>query len=64
MKMNVFICRDIYRRYDIYFVEIGADDNNVRFSIQSAPILSVKSIVQSVKSSTAKELFRLHPEVE
>lgn len=27
-------------------------------------MLSVKSIVQAVKSITAKELFRLHPEVK
>jgi len=32
--------------------------------IQSVPMLSVKSIVQAVKSITAKELFRLHPEVK
>lgn len=60
----VLVCRDISRRYEIHFVEIGADDNHVHFLIESVPMLSVKSIVQAVKSITAKELFRLHPEVK
>ena len=60
----VLVCKNIESRYEIHFVEIGADENHVHFLIQSVPILSVKSIVQAVKSITAKELFRLHPEVK
>ena len=58
------VCKDISDRYEIHFVEIGADENHVHFLIQSVPMLSVKIIVQTVKSITAKELFRLHPEVK
>lgn len=60
----VMVCQDISSRYEIHFVEIGADDNHVHFLIQRVPMLSIKSIVQAVKSLTAKELFRLHPEVK
>ena len=60
----VWVCESISSRYEIHFVEIGADDNHVHFLIQSVPMLSVKGIVQAVKSITAKELFRLHPEVK
>lgn len=60
----VSVCEAISSRYEIHFVEIGADDNHVHFLIQSVPMLSVKGIVQAVKSITAKELFRLHPEVK
>ena len=60
----VLVCKNIESRYEIHFVEIGADENHVHFLIQSVPMLSVKSIVQAVKSITAKELFRLHPEVK
>ena len=60
----VLVCKDIEQRYEIKFVEIGADDNHVHFLIQSVPMLSVKRIVQIVKSITAKELFRIHPEVK
>lgn len=58
------VCKSISERYEIHFVEIGADENHVHFLIQSVPMLSAKSIVQTVKSITAKELFRLHPEVK
>lgn len=60
----VEICKNIESRYEINFLEIGADLNHVHFMIQSVPMLSAKAIVQTVKSITAKELFRLHPEVK
>jgi putative transposase len=60
----VEVCKNIESRYEINFLEIGADLNHVHFMIQSVPMLSAKTIVQTVKSITAKELFRLHPEVK
>lgn len=63
-KSLVNVCRNIESRFEIHFLEVGADENHVHFLIQSVPMLSVKSITQAVKSITAKELFRLHPEVK
>ena len=63
-KSLVEVCKDIERRFEIHFLEIGADENHVHFLIQSVPMMSAKSIVQVVKSITARELFRLHPEVK
>ena len=60
----VDVCRNIEERFEIHFIEIGADENHVHFMIQSVPMMSAKNIVQTVKSITAKELFRLHPEVK
>ena len=60
----VEVCRNIEKRFEIHFIEIGADENHVHFMIQSVPMVSAKNIVQTVKSITAKELFRLHPEVK
>ena len=60
----VEVCKNIEKRYEIHFVEIGADENHVHFLIQSVPILSVEVIVRTIKSITGKELFRLHPEVK
>lgn len=60
----VEICARIEERYEIHFVEIGADENHVHFLTQSVPKLSVETIVRTIKSITAKELFRLHPEVK
>lgn len=58
------ICLGISSRYEIYFVEIGCDENHVHFLIQSVPMMSPKKIVNTVKSLTAREIFRLHPEVK
>lgn len=60
----VDVCRGIEQRFEIHFIEIGADENHVHFMIQSVPMLSAKNIVQTVRSITAKELFRIHPEVK
>lgn len=60
----VEVCKQISERHEIHFVEIGADDNHVHFLIQSGPKISVEIIVRTIKSITAKELFRLHPEVK
>ena len=58
------VCMGIGERHEMHFVEIGADEDHVHFLIQSVPILSPQRIVQIVKSITAKEVFRLHPEVK
>ena len=63
-KSLVAVCEKIGERYEIHFVEIGADDNHVHFLIQSVPKHSVETIARTIKSITGKELFRLHPEVK
>ena len=57
------ICIEISRRYEIHFMEIGTDIDHVHFLIQSVPMLSPKSIVQTVKNITGMEISRAHPEV-
>lgn len=58
------ICLEIAKRYEIAFIEIGTDQDHVHFLIQSVPMLSPTRIIQTVKSITAKEIFKLHPEVK
>ena len=58
------ICLEIEERYEIHFVEIGLDGDHVHFLIQSIPVNAPKKIIGAVKSITAKEIFRLHPEVK
>ncbi|WP_246067828.1 IS200/IS605 family transposase [Changchengzhania lutea] len=60
----VEVCINNEKRFGIEFLEIGSDENHVHFLLQSVPMLSVKKIDQTIKSITAKELFRLHPEVK
>ena len=60
----VEVRKNISNRYEIHFIEIDADDNHVHFLIQSVPLLSCEVITRTIKRITAKELFRLHPEVK
>ena len=57
------ICIEISKRYEIHFLEIGTDKNHVHFLLQSVPTYSATKIIKMIKSITAREIFRLHPEV-
>lgn len=58
------ICKEIEKRYDIRFLEIGTDRDHVHFLIQSLPKYSPSQVIRTVKSITAKEIFRIYPEVK
>ena len=58
------ICVEISRRYEIIFIEIDTDQDHVHFLIQSVPTESPTKIIRTVKSITAKEIFKMHPEVK
>ncbi len=58
------ICADIALRYEIEFLEIGTDEDHVHFLVQSVPTYSPTRIVRTIKSITAKEIFRQMPEVK
>jgi len=57
------ICLEIEKRFDIHFVEIGVDQNHVHFLIQSVPMISPTNLAKIVKSITAREIFRVKPEI-
>ena len=57
-------CIEISKRYQIHFLEIGTDNNHVHFLVQSVPTYSVTKIVTVIKSITAREIFKHHPEVK
>ena len=58
------VCLEIAKRYQIEFIEIGTDKDHVHFLIQSVPTYSPKKIIQTVKSLTAREIFKRAPEVK
>ena len=58
------ICLEISDRYEIHFIEIGNDLDHVHFLVQSVPMLSITKIVTIIKSITAREIFKKHPEVK
>ena len=55
------ICLEIEKRYEIRFLEIGSDEDHVHFLLQSVPTYSPSKIAQTIKSITAKEMFKKHP---
>jgi len=58
------ICSELEKRYEMTFLEIGTDDDHVHFLVQSVPMYSPKQIVQTIKSITAREIFKSCPEVK
>ncbi len=57
-------CLEIAKRYDIHFLEIGTDKDHVHFLVQSVPMMLPQRIVQTIKSITAREVFKKNPEVK
>ncbi|MFI2743490.1 IS200/IS605 family transposase [Zhouia sp. PK063] len=60
----VEICREMEKRYEVHFLEIGTDKDHVHFLLQSVPKKSPAQIVKMLKSITAKKIFQRHPEVK
>jgi REP-associated tyrosine transposase len=58
------ICIEIEKRYQVKFLEIGTDEDHVHFLVQSIPTYSVTKLVTMIRSITAKEIFKLCPEVK
>ena len=46
------------------FLEIGTDEDHVHFLVQTVPTYSVTKVVTTIKSITAREIFRKHPVVK
>ena len=63
-KVLTDVCIEISKRYEIHFLEIGMDRDHVHFLLQSVPTYSPTKIVTTIKSITAREIFRLVPEVK
>jgi REP element-mobilizing transposase RayT len=58
------ICLELGVRYEYIFLEIGIDEDHVHFLIQTVPNVLMSAMVQSIKSITAIEMFKRHPEVK
>ena len=58
------VCIGISQRYEIVFLEIGSDKDHVHFLILSVPNISIARIVTVLKSITAREIYKTHPEIK
>ena len=57
-------CLEISKRYQVHFLETGTDNNHVHFLVQQVPMYSPTKIITIIKSITAREVFKHHPEVK
>ena len=57
------VCVEIGKRYEISYIEIGADEDHVHFLVQSVPVMRPSDIVRITKSITAREIFKRHREL-
>lgn len=57
-------CKEIEKRYEIHFLEIGTDRDHVHFLIQSVSTYAPTKIARIVKSLTARAVFERAPEVK
>lgn len=57
------VCFDVSNRYEVTFLEIGADRDHVHFLVQSVPSDSPTKIVTMIKSITARAVLRRVPSV-
>jgi REP element-mobilizing transposase RayT len=58
------ICLETEKRFEVKFLEIGTEKGHVHFLVQSVPTYSPASIVQKIKSITARKTFESCPEVK
>ena len=58
------VCLGIETRYQLKFLEIGTDRDHVHFLVQAVPTYSVTKLVTTIKSLTAREIFRRCPQVK
>ena len=58
------VCLGIAARYEITFLEIGTDGDDVHFLLQSVPRYSPAKIVTLIKSISAREILACYPQVK
>jgi putative transposase len=59
-KSLLEVCEIIEETYEIYFLEIGSDEDHIHFMIQWLPSMSVTEIITKLKSKTSTYLFDKH----
>ena len=58
------VCLAFGPAYEIYFLEIGIDEDHVHFLIQTVPNIRFSDMVKKITSITARHIFTTHPDVK
>ena len=57
------VCTGIGEAYEMRFIEIGMEEDNVHMLVQGIPSMSVTQMVMKIKSITAREIYRAYPRI-
>ena len=57
-------CAEIEERYAIEFEQVGIDTNHVHYLLSAGPRHAPSKLIQMIKSVTARELFKAHPDLK
>lgn len=58
------VCLEIEKRHEVHFLEIGTDEDHIHLLVQSIPAYNLTKIVTMIKSITAREVFKLYPDIK
>ncbi len=58
------LCSEIGKRYWFEFDALGTDGDHVHVFVGAAPKYALSRVMQIIKSITARELFKLYPEIK
>ena len=64
METFKVVCTGMEERYSMNFETIGFDEDHVHFMLKSLPRYSPSQLFRVVKSVTAIQLFKRHPELK
>ena len=64
METFKVVCKGMEERYSMEFETIGFDEDHVHFMLKSLPKYSPSQLFRVVKSVTAIQLFKLHPDLK
>jgi putative transposase len=57
------IAKEIEKRYEFAFEQVGLDENHVHYLLSAAPKYAPSEIARVVKSLTAREMFKHHADL-
>ena len=58
------IFKELNYRYDIEISQAGFDSNHIHIMVQHLPSFSTSQVIKIIKSITAREVFKKHPEIK
>ncbi|MEE8483132.1 MAG: IS200/IS605 family transposase [Nitrospinota bacterium] len=57
------IIKGLEERYEMWFEQVGIDQNHVHWLLSAAPKYSPSELIRTIKSISAREMFKLCPDL-